>query len=75
VNVYRTSHHHRPLLVGMTDADAGSPDTDGFATDLFLHPGGAMELAIYLRKGDDPSRLPGWRITKPQSGSKEIVQR
>jgi Resolvase, N terminal domain len=35
VNVYRTSHHHCPLLVGMTYAGAGSPDTDGFATDRF----------------------------------------
>jgi hypothetical protein len=62
MNVYRTRQHRRPLLVGVTDADAKSAETAGFATDVFLHPGGAQELAIYLRNGEDPSQLPGWSV-------------
>lgn len=67
MNVYRTRLHRRPLLVGTTEADVTSAETAGFATNLFLHPGGAREQAIYLRNGDDPSRLPGWCMTIAQS--------
>jgi hypothetical protein len=63
MNVYVMRVHQRPIVAGTTEADATVASAGGFDVDLLLHPGGAREWAVCLRRDDDPTTLPGWQAS------------